>query len=73
MPAIIYDNNDVVFGMHEPKPLKGFPEGKTKLKMRGDDWARVYVKTKDGIQEWYIKDDGENFVPFCRAAINERK
>ena len=50
-----------VFGHQEPRPITNLPSGKARLRLRGDDFAQVFVKTDDGIRRCYLKDAGENW------------
>ena len=49
---------DVAFGVCEPLPLEGFPEGKVRIRMRSNNIVNVFVKTADGIMRFVpeIKD-----------------
>jgi hypothetical protein len=47
-----------VFGVAEPLPLKGFPEGKKiRLRVRDNQFALARVRTDDGIREFYVKEE----------------
>jgi hypothetical protein len=46
-----------VFGSAEPLPLKGFPEGSIRLRIRNNQFALARVRTDDGIREFYIKEE----------------
>jgi hypothetical protein len=55
----IIGNCPTIFGIHEPKPLRGFPPGKARISMRDDCLARVWIRTSDGIREFVPKDAGD--------------
>lgn len=68
--AIINGNKGMVYGVCEPKPLKGFPEGKARIRMRNTDFVMVYVRTFDGIRQFVVRDDGENWIPGYEQGAN---
>lgn len=49
-----------VFAEPEPKPLRGFPAGKVRLRVRPDDFVKAYVRGADGIREFAVWD-GDGF------------
>lgn len=60
-----------VFGIQEICPLRGFPEGRARVRMRVGEVARVFIKTTDGIL-CYIPKAVEGFwEPFCLQSINQ--
>jgi hypothetical protein len=69
--AVRYGINNVPFGTGEPKPLKGFPEGKARLRIRSDDFVRVRIKTTNGIREFYPQEVNGFWVPFFEIGRNE--
>jgi hypothetical protein len=46
----------MAMGLDEPKPLKGFPSGKIRIRQRQTDMVTVCVKTEDGIREFFVED-----------------
>lgn len=55
--AVGYSDGKVVgrqiaFGVGEPCALVGFPEGRTRVRMRNSEFVRVYVLTQHGIREF---------------------
>lgn len=54
------------------KPLVLFPEGKKRIRMRNNDAVRVFVKTKDGITEYVIKECEGGWMPAFRTRVNHR-
>jgi hypothetical protein len=38
----------LVFGVRDPLPLRGFPEGRARIRMRPAAFVRVYVRPPDG-------------------------
>ncbi len=51
-----------VFGIIENKPIRGLPEGRRRLRFRPDDFLRAYVKTANGLEGYYLKDEGSHYV-----------
>jgi hypothetical protein len=56
MASKIYAGHHV-FGVTEPLPLKGFPEGSIRLRIRDNQFALARVRTDDGIREFYVKEE----------------
>ena len=50
-------------GVREPLPLAGFPEGRIRLSLRNDSFAKAYVKNKDGIRCFVIGELDGTWVP----------
>ena len=69
MPAKIIEKN-IVFGIMHIKPLHGFPNGRIRLRLRPNDFASVWVRTPDGIREFYIEDIGEKWIPAFEKGRN---
>ena len=60
------------FGIVDPLPLEGFPEGRARIKMRTEEFVKVYIKTPTEIREFFpIISDGK-WIPFCEVGRNER-
>jgi hypothetical protein len=71
----MHANIKPVFGVLEPREMLGFPAGKVRIKMRHDNFARVFVKTCSGILETVpmVDADGNwHFNPRFTQAINWR-
>jgi len=64
--------NPVAFGTDTPLPLKGFPRGKYRVRLRPAEFARVYVKTDDGIREFAAEIEDGHWVPGPELARNIR-
>jgi hypothetical protein len=61
-----------IFGFSEPLPLKGFPPGKTRIRIRADDWVRIYVKDNHGIREWVVEEQDGFWIPGFQQGANLR-
>ena len=53
---------NAVYGIAKPKPLKGLPEGRARVRMRPSAFAEVFVKTASGIRRFIIVDEGDCWV-----------
>ena len=62
----------LVFGNIVPLGLKGFPPGRYKVKLRCDEFARVYVRDHDGIRVFAVKEEDGYFVPGIEMERNLR-
>lgn len=62
-----------VFGVQELKPLRGFPTGKVRIKMRNTEYAKFYVKTPEGIRQFVAKDYGDYWECSHEQGRNERR
>jgi hypothetical protein len=71
MAAIIHKR--FPFGAVEILPLEGFPEGKVKIKIRPDDWVRIFIKTETGICEIIPQEKDGKWIPYFEKARNERQ
>jgi hypothetical protein len=61
----------LIFGMVRPKPLRGFPAGRVRLRLRCDAWASAAVVTRDGIRRFYLEDTGRYWRPGLEIGRNE--
>jgi hypothetical protein len=63
MAAIVIGSKQTVWGVREPLPLEGFPQGKVRVRMRNDCVATAFVKTPKGITRFTIKEDDGKWKP----------
>ena len=70
MKRLHYGPN-VPFGCVEPKPLKGFPVGRTRVRIRNTGFASVYVKTEYGIRHFTPVDKGGHWEPLFEVGRND--
>lgn len=73
MSAVIIGASDMVWGVKPPLPLKGFPSGRVKLRLRNTDFAQGFVKTADGIRRFYIAEVGGFWTPKFEQGANHRE
>lgn len=59
---IINKGIKVVFGVRERKPISCVPIGRTKLVMKNNDIAKLFVKTKTGIRVFILEDLGDTWL-----------
>lgn len=71
--AITYGLNAGIFGIQEMKPLRGFPDGRVKIVMRGNDFVTAFVKTASGIRKFYVKKVDDHFEPHWEIMANYRE
>lgn len=71
MSTIQYGIN-VVRGVQEPKEIIGAPDGKQRLRMRSREYARLFVKTENGIREFALQDCGFCWRPVFEYGRNQR-
>lgn len=64
---------EIVFGDSNPKPLKGWPEGKIRLRIRSDDAVKAFVRTSDSIRWFYVKEENGYWVPSYEIGSNQTK
>jgi predicted DNA-binding antitoxin AbrB/MazE fold protein len=62
-----------VYGVKKPLPTKGFPEGKIRFKLRVEEFALAYVKTPNGIREFFVKQSGGYWIPGPEIGANHRE
>ncbi len=69
--AVITIGESHLFGVSEPLPPKGFPEGRIRWRIRNNEFTRAYVKTPDGIRLFIVKQKGGYWVPGCEQGRND--
>lgn len=64
-----------VFGVVEPKPLGGVLGWKTRIKMRPNEFALLFLFKKGCFEAHYIFEDGEHWWPglLKRRTITEQE
>ena len=50
-----------VLGIRDLRPIVGAPEGKQRIRMRVNDFARLYVRTADGLRAFILTDNGDTW------------
>lgn len=72
MAHIKYGKLREVFGMVEPKPLRGFPPGEVRLRLRYDCFARAFVRNESGIRHFYVEEVDGFWQPCFEQGANIR-
>lgn len=62
----------LAFGVREPLPLRNFPPGRVRLRMRNRELMQAFVKTSDGIMEFIVKEQDGFWEPFAERNRNRR-
>ena len=73
MSAAIHGNHNVVFGVKAPLPLKGFPQGRIRLRIRNTGFAQAFVKSESGIRHFYISEKEGFWTPIYEQGSNHRE
>jgi hypothetical protein len=68
--AAILSSRPVIFGLVPPLPLDGFPEGRTRVRIRENDFVRVFVKSPDGLRSFYISEVDGKWKPYAEFERN---
>lgn len=69
---MIMTGKTIAFGTDAPLPLKGFPRGKYRVRLRPNELAEVYVKTEDGIRKFAAEIVDGHWTPIAEIARNIR-
>jgi len=69
--AVISSKN-LVFGIRPMLPLKGWPEGRVRVRLRATDFAWGYVKTPSGIRQFAIEVREGCWWPAYEQGSNRR-
>ena len=74
MTIIKREAQEVLFGITPVLPLALFPSGKVRIKMRNNQFVRVFVKQPTGgIREFAVKRCGDYWVPSFEVGANIRE
>ncbi len=75
MPTVIGSSNFVA-GLKPIKPLRNFPEGRIRLRLRNNCFAEIWVRTEKGIRRFSVMDTGDYWEPGpetgCNATVIKR-
>jgi hypothetical protein len=69
--AHIFPPVKIVYGVCEPKPIFGAPEGRQRLRLRNNNWAKLFVKTPTAIRCFVLEDCGDRW--FCNPRLEQGK
>ena len=69
--ARITHGAEILFGVITPLPLKGFPKGRTRIRMRNNDIVKIWVRTEDGIEMWAPTEHDGYWKPKFKIGVNK--
>jgi len=70
MSVKLIGDTSIIWGVRPTLPLKGFPEGKIKLRLRNNSFAKAFVKTKQGIRSFYVAEKDGFWIPKYEQGSN---
>lgn len=71
--AVTVIPKEYVWGVTDPKPPKGFPDGKLRWRLRSGAFVLARVKTPDGIREFSVREADGYWVPGFETGRNLRE
>ena len=69
---LVFGETKIVWGVQPVRPIVGAPDGKQRIRLRPKSVATLFVKTADGIRQFYLEHDGENWRPGIERGRNFR-
>lgn len=60
----------VGYGITPILPLRGFPEGKTRIRMRSGELVKIRVRSADGIRSFVVEESEGAWVPLIEEGVN---
>ena len=62
---------DMVFGVRDPLPLKGFPAGRARIRMRNRSCPQVFIRPPEGgVWAFYVYERDGCWWPRCEVGAN---
>lgn len=68
--AVISYGPKLVFAGEERRPLKGFPPGKVRIRIRPEEFAMAYVRNETGIFCYYVSEVDGFWTPGLLHSVN---
>lgn len=66
--GIVFGETIAAFGQPaQTLPLRGFPEGRIRLRISPEDFTVVIVKTPDRTRAFYVKEEDGHWVPYMEC------
>ena len=62
-----------VFGVKDRLPMKGWPAGRARIRMRGGAFVQCFVKTETGIRKFWILEKDGCWIPGPACGENQRQ
>ena len=72
MSAVVIGTN-VPFGSGIKRPLAAFPKGKARIRIRNNDFVKVFIKTGNGIRGFYPEEKNGVWIPKIEFGSNHRE
>jgi hypothetical protein len=69
MKTLLIPSN-LAFGLKDPLPAKGFPDGKIRWRIRSDNLVLARVRTIDGIREFVVQEVDGYWMPLAEKGRN---
>jgi hypothetical protein len=68
------EKQKAMFGIHEPKPARGFPPGRVRWIMGNQVFVKAAVRTEEGLRIFVVGDAGDAWEPLenCEQASKTR-
>ena len=63
----------LAYGSKLPLPLRGFPSGQVKIKIRQNDFVYIYIRNEAGITKFAVTEKDGYWTPYCAVEINKRE
>jgi len=61
----------IIFGVVGPLPLRGFPEGRARIRLRNADFVTVSIRPpQGGIRRFYVEERGGAWLPAFEMGAN---
>jgi len=60
------------FGLNDIPPILNLPPGKVKIRMRPNDYVKVFVRDDSGIRQFYLRGNEDFCYVFNEVARNTR-
>lgn len=60
----------VPYGLATILPLRGFPPGKARIRLREDEFVRIRIRTRDGIREFHPEIVDGVWKPLVESGSN---
>ena len=58
-------------GVQDPKPLRGFPQGRARIRQRNDYFVSVFVRTAEGgIRKFLVREIDGAWEPYYEQGSN---
>lgn len=60
----------ISFGVVAMREIKGLPEGKTRIRMRQDEFVSLFVRTRTGIRWFFLEEVDDHWIAVCEQQVN---